>query len=105
MNEDENCENIYFPSQDREGYVDRNLDKSHPAYIYKDKYDRIKYLSEDERKILSEFKLKAKEMRLNDNCLIRYLIARNYKIKDAYDMLINGLVLIYILNLVMEKKE
>lgn len=96
MNEDENCENIHFPPQDREGYVDRNLDKLHPAYIYRDRYDRIKNLNENEKKILGEFRLKVKELKLNDNCLIRYLIARNYKIKDAYDMLIKGLVYINI---------
>lgn len=49
-------------------------------------------MNENERKILEEFRIKVKEMKLNDNCLIRYLIARNYKINEAYDMLMMGLV-------------
>ncbi|CAD8048760.1 unnamed protein product [Paramecium sonneborni] len=90
-NEFSKGENIHFPPQDRLGYVDHMLQPNQPAAIYEKMHKRIIHQNEEQLKALSELKEKIGHLYLNEQTMIRYLIARNYKVKDTEKMILKCL--------------
>ncbi|CAK55733.1 unnamed protein product (macronuclear) [Paramecium tetraurelia] len=90
-NEFSKGENIHFPPQDRLGYVDNQLQPNQPAAIYENMHKRITHQDEEQLKALAELKERIGHLYLNDQTMIRYLIARNYKVKDTEKMILKCL--------------
>ncbi|CAD8142156.1 unnamed protein product [Paramecium octaurelia] len=90
-NEFSKGENFNFPPQDRLGYVDNQLKPNESAKKYENMHNRIIHQNEEQLKALAELKEKIGHLFLNDQALIRYLIARNYKVKDTEKMILKCL--------------
>ncbi|CAK90649.1 unnamed protein product (macronuclear) [Paramecium tetraurelia] len=90
-NEFSKGENVHFPPQDRQGYVDNQLQPNVSAKKYENMHNRIIHQNEEQLKALAELKEKIGHLFLNDQAMIRYLIARNYKVNETEKMILKCL--------------
>ncbi|CAD8101396.1 unnamed protein product [Paramecium sonneborni] len=82
---------VYFLPNDHLGYQDVNPDRNHPALQNEERYLRFTQLNDNEKEILNQFRVRMKNLALNDNALIRHLQARQFDLNAAEKMLIDVL--------------
>ncbi|CAD8187222.1 unnamed protein product [Paramecium pentaurelia] len=78
---------IYFLPNDRLGFQDVNPNRNHPALQNEEKHLRFTQLNDKEKEILNQFRVKMKNLALNDNALIRHLQARQFDLNASEKML------------------